>query len=140
NMKTSKENSDSIKKANISRNSLNNKLKELLKDNNQEETMDYKEMKLDVNTPVFIQRFGKQGIVVSNNIKNNEVIVQIDNMKINVPISDLKVIEKQEKNKNVNINTKISKTKTAKTEINVIGNNVEEASFIIEKFLDDCSL
>ena len=36
--------------------------------------------------------------------------------------------------------THISKSKTAKTEINVIGLNVEEAIFVVDKFLDDCSL
>ena len=34
----------------------------------------------------------------------------------------------------------ISKTKNAKSEINVIGYNVDEAIFVIDKFLDDCSL
>ena len=35
---------------------------------------------------------------------------------------------------------KVSKTQNAKTEINVIGLNVDEAIPIIDKFLDDCSL
>ncbi len=34
----------------------------------------------------------------------------------------------------------ISKAKTVKTEINVIGYNVEEANFVVDKFLDDASL
>ena len=36
--------------------------------------------------------------------------------------------------------TKSSKTKTAKTEINVIGLTVEEAVFVVDKFLDDSAL
>ncbi len=36
--------------------------------------------------------------------------------------------------------TSVSKSKTAKSEINVIGLNVEEAVFVVDKFLDDCSL
>lgn len=35
---------------------------------------------------------------------------------------------------------KTNKTKTATTEINVIGYNVEEAVFTIDKYLDDCAL
>ena len=34
----------------------------------------------------------------------------------------------------------ISKSKNIKPEINVIGMNVEEANFVIDKFLDDCAL
>ncbi len=34
----------------------------------------------------------------------------------------------------------ISKSKTVKSEINVIGLNVEEAVFVVDKFLDDCCL
>lgn len=36
--------------------------------------------------------------------------------------------------------TSISKSKTVKSEINVIGLNVEEAVFVVDKFLDDCCL
>lgn len=35
---------------------------------------------------------------------------------------------------------KTNKTRTAQTEINVIGYNVEEAIFTIDKYLDDCAL
>ena len=36
--------------------------------------------------------------------------------------------------------TNILKSKTISTEINVIGQNVDEAIFVIDKYLDDCSL
>lgn len=35
---------------------------------------------------------------------------------------------------------KTNKSRTATTEINVIGYNIEEAIFAIDKYLDDCSL
>lgn len=35
---------------------------------------------------------------------------------------------------------KTNKTKTATTEINVIGYNAEEAIFTVDKYLDDCAL
>ena len=44
------------------------------------------------------------------------------------------------KSDNLSKNVTINKTKNAKSEINVIGLNVEEAIFVIDKFLDDCSL
>ena len=36
--------------------------------------------------------------------------------------------------------SKFSKSINVKPEINVIGMNVEDANFVIDKFLDDCSL
>ena len=34
----------------------------------------------------------------------------------------------------------LAKAKTISSEINVIGLNIEEATFVVDKFLDDCSL
>ena len=87
--------------------------------------------------------FNQKGIVVSHVSKSNEVQVQIGNMKTNVNIKYLRKINKTESKKNVSSSysySNISKTKNVKSEINVIGYNVDEAIFVIDKFLDDCSL
>ena len=34
----------------------------------------------------------------------------------------------------------VSKTRNVKPEINIIGLNVDEATFVVDKFLDDCAL
>ena len=78
--------------------------------------------------------------MVSKSSKNNEVIVQIGGMKINVPIGDLNIIENEPQKQKINVHSNISKSKNIKTEINVIGQTVEEACFVVDKFLDDCSL
>lgn len=98
------------------------------------------------NMEVFVKSLGKNGIVISHVSKSNEVQVQIGIIKMNINIKDL---EKAHKDNTANVSqtkvqtsgyTSISKSKTAKSEINVIGLNVEEAVFVVDKFLDDCSL
>lgn len=64
---------------------------------------------------------------------------------MNLPISALeksKISNSSKKNKKENFGsyTSISKSRTVRTWNNVIGYNVEEAVFVIDKFLDDCSL
>lgn len=83
--------------------------------------------------------------------KNNEVMVQFGNTKTNVKIQNLEKLSKKDFNKNQsnNITRKSSfalknasdlKSKMISPEINVIGQNVEDAIFIIDKYLDDCYL
>ena len=58
-----------------------------------------------------------------------------------LPISSItKVISTKEKTFNGSSNYKTNKTKTATSEINVIGYNVDEAVFVVDKYLDDCAL
>ena len=93
------------------------------------------------NTEVFVTNFGQNGIILSNISKSNEVQVQIGSMKVNVNVKYLEKIKNSSKKaKSVSSYASVSKTKTAKSEINVIGLNVDEAIFVIDKFLDDCYL
>ena len=93
------------------------------------------------NTEVFVTTFGQNGIIVSNISKSNEVQVQIGSIKTNVNIKYLEKINTITKKDNSTISFKgISKSKTAKSEINVIGLNVDEAIFVVDKFLDDSYL
>ncbi len=101
------------------------------------------------NMEVFVSTLGQNGIIVSSHIsKFNEVQVQIGSLKTNINIKYLEKVsptnnsnnyKSQKNNSNVSYGS-ISKSRTAKTEINVIGMTVEEAIFVIDKFLDDCSL
>lgn len=98
-----------------------------------------------LNTKVFVPSLNQEGVIVSSPSRSNEVQVQIGNIKMNLPISALeksKISNSSKKNKKENFGsyTSISKSRTVKTEINVIGYNAEEAVFVIDKFLDDCSL
>ena len=93
---------------------------------------------------MYVSSLGQNGIVASHVSKSDEVQVQIGNMKLNVPINALKNAHKERKQKQKNSvssgYTSISKSRTVKTEINVIGQNVEDAIFVVDKFLDDAAL
>ena len=94
------------------------------------------------NTEVFVTTLGQNGIIVSNVSKSNEVQVQIGSMKLSINLKYLEKINKTEKakNKSTSSYSSVSKAKHVSSEINVIGLNVDEAVFVIDKFLDDCSI
>ena len=132
-------------KINILRNKLNTDIKNIKitnSKNSSKEHIPYEEIK--PNMEVYISAFNKNGIILSHVNKSNEVQVQIGNIKTNININYIEKISTSNKtNETSNTNlgyTKISKTKNIKSEINVIGLNVEEAIFVVDKFLDDCSL
>lgn len=138
------------------RNALNSKIKDIkIYGDNEEDSSMLKPEDIYLNMEVFVKTLKQPGIVVSHVSKSNEVQVQIGNMKTNVNIKYLEKLDNSKLDKNssnktnstLNKNTSssygyanISKTKNAKSEINVIGYNVDEAIFVIDKFLDDCSL
>ena len=137
------------------RNTLNSKIKDIKiydenEDNNSSNT-NLKPEDIYLNMNVFVKTLKQPGIVVSNVSKSNEVRVQIGSIKTNVNIKNLEKLD----NSNISNKTNstliknnsssysyanISKTMNAKSEINVIGYNVDEAIFVIDKFLDDCYL
>ena len=158
----SKLSSSSKKEADNLRNRLNKSIADIkVLDNNdnssntdsKEKSINKEDIKKDLE--VYIPSLNTSGIIVSNLSKDNTVQVQIGSMKMNLEISKLQKLQKltpstssissntgKKSGKN-NLNgsyTKISKTRTVKSEINVIGQNVEEATFVIDKFLDDSSL
>lgn len=142
--------SSSNKDLENARNMLNTKIKNI-KPSENEKDITNSNASLDVNKikpnmPVFVSNLGQNGIVLSHVSKSNEVQVQIGNLKMNVAIKYLQT-PKNTKNLNSSLAVNfsvgtphISKTKTIKSEINVIGLNVEEAIFVVDKFLDDAVL
>ena len=93
------------------------------------------------NTEVFVTTLGQNGIIMSNISKSNEVQVQVGSMKMSINIKYLEEAKNSNKKNNSSVSYgSISKSRTAKTEINVIGFNVDEAIFVIDKFLDDSYL
>lgn len=91
---------------------------------------------------VFVTTLNQEATILSHISKSNEVLLQIGSLKTSMPINVLKPIKQNKKDtkKQTVSFANPSKTKSAKTEINVIGYNVEEATFLIDKFLDDASL
>lgn len=149
---------NSTSQANNFRNKLNKKIKDITLENTEKASpSDNNVNKLDKadikpNTEVFVKSFNKTGIIVSQISKSNEVQIQIGALKLNVSIDNLEKINTTNASKSATENvskhsnslnstfSSISKAKTVKTEINVIGYNVEEANFVVDKFLDDASL
>lgn len=131
------------------RNTLNTKIKNISLVNstnhndNSKDILNVKDIKPQME--VFVTNLGQNGVVLSHVSKSNEVQVQVGNLKMNVDIKHLKSPNISAKNNSslaVNNfkNSYHSKTKTVKSEINVIGLTVEEAIFVVDKFLDDALL
>lgn len=132
------------------RNTLNTKIRNINSMDIMEDTNSF-EVKKDIlpiqeikpNKEVFVTSLGQNGIVLSHISKSNEVQVQIGSLKMSVNVKYLSASKTTSKSSPRSSSTSlphISKTKSVKSEINVIGLNVEEAIFVIDKFLDDCSL
>lgn len=145
------ESSKDTKKLNKLRKDLNDKLENYKKNsettsNNIQNSLSKEDAKNGVE--VFIPSLNQSGIIVSNLSTSNKVMVQIGNIKMNFDIS--KLIKKSNSSTTTSTNnlSKVSnyskKTsftpRDVSTEINVIGYNVEEAIFVIDKFLDNACM
>lgn len=138
-----------LKKAN----SIRNKLNEDIKNNNSSTTPNnLSELSttlenVTIGMTVLVTTLNQNGTVLTLPNKSNEVQVQIGSMKMTVKTDKLVAIKnntqksnnKQKSFSSRNFNNKL-KSKTAVTEINVIGETVEEAIFVVDKFLDDSAL
>jgi len=145
-MKEISKSSSEIKELNNMRNSLNNSIKNIsLSGNDELNVTPLDESEIVVGAKVFVSTLGQNGIVTSKISKSKEVQVQIGLIKTNISI---KFLEKP-KNLKDDLTSKpassystrnASKTKTANSELNVIGLTVDEAIPLVDKFLDDCFL
>lgn len=126
------------------RNALNDKIKNIhLEQTISENTSNTNFLSKEEVKPgkeVFVTSFNQNGIVLSNVSRNNEVQVQIGSMKMNIKLNLLQNPKNTHTSKSTHTSSHISKSRNIKPEINVIGMNVEEANFVIDKFLDDCAL
>lgn len=133
------------------RNDFNEKIKDINTVNNtniEESNLKHiQEKDIKPGTEVYVSTMQRNGTVLSHISKSNEVQVQIDNLKMTVNIKYLEEARKisggKDNSKNLaenRNNKKISKSKNISAEINVIGLTVDEAIFVIDKYLDDCSL
>ena len=130
------------KKSNSLRNELNSKIENLSIVKKQTVTPLAKtdiKIGMDVNIPSLNQT----GTIISNVTKDNKVTVQIGIIKTNFDISDLTIqnIKAQKKEKKIPTTKKHEfKVSSISPEINVIGQNIEEACFVVDKYLDNCVL
>lgn len=135
--------SSSIKDLNQIRNKLNESLKKTSSNiiNSKDFASSIKKEDLKVGTTVYIGHLNQQGIVLNIPNKSDKVQIQLGSAKLMLPISSItNIVSFNEKAFNGSSNYKTNKTKSATTEINVIGYNVDEAVFVVDKYLDDCVL
>jgi DNA mismatch repair protein MutS2 len=138
------EKSTSSKEANIHRNNLNKKINEfsnLSSSNNSKNDNLSKLSKEDlkVNMEVFVPKLNQNGTILS--INKDQVMLQVGIIKTTFKISDLAVAKSSNKNQeNLKSIKREFKVVSVSPEINVLGQNVDEACFVIDKYLDTCSL
>ena len=129
------------KKSNELRNNLNKKIGKLTNKKVEPDhtSLDKKDIKIGLE--VDIPSINQSGTIISNITKSNTVQVQIGSLKTYFKISDL-TIAKNVAKKEVSVQSKKRdfKVSSISPEINVIGQNVEEACFVVDKYLDNCVL
>ena len=143
-MKKISESTFELKELNNIRNSLNNSIKNIsLSGNDEFNITPLSENDIIIGAKVFVVTLGQNGIVVSKISKSKEVQVQIGLIKTSVNIKFLEKPKKVDTSSQVSFSSfgsSVSKTKTANSEINVIGLTVDEAIPLVDKFIDDCFL
>ena len=134
--------SNVLKDLNNLRNHLNEKVKTLSSINTENiENSTVLPTDLTKGTKVIINTLNQKGIIVGQ-VKNNKVQVQVGNTKLNIEISNLSLDNSKSEIKKTYKSSSTShlKQKMTSNEINVIGLNVDEAIYVVDKYLDDCSL
>ena len=133
--------SSAVKDLNNLRNELNYKIRNLNSSDSKEINNNISPSDLQKGTKVIINTLNQKGIILGQ-VKNNKVQVQVGNTKLNININNLSLDNTNSENKNLKSTSSTSnlKQKAISNEINVIGLNVDEAVYIIDKYLDDCSL
>lgn len=133
-----------LKKANQLREHLNSSFENLTpsSQNTEQKTRQYKKEDLKIGMQVKLAHFSEMATITSLSGKKNEFQVQIGMMKLNANLADIEEL-KETSVKTSSISSSHSsftslKAKEIATEINVIGQNVEDACFVLDKYLDDC--
>lgn len=137
-----------LKQANSIRNKLNEDIKNTSSSSNTDNNLENpsKLENINIGMTVFIKTLNQNGTILTLPNKSNEVQIQIGSMKMNIKTDKLVAVKNNTQKSNTDksfnnrsFNNRL-KSKTAVTEINVIGETVEEAIFVIDKFLDDSVL
>lgn len=140
-----KKNKNSMQELYDLKNDLNVKIKNVTYGNSKDEKGNLQPEDILLGMNVFVIPLSKEGIVTSLPNASSEVEVQIGSLKTNINIDKLMKIKNTQSNKKVSNNTSFknaisNKSKSISPEINVIGLNIEEATQIIDKYLDDANL
>lgn len=134
---------NSSKNLNTLRNKLSSKLHEVNQtpEPQQEGTTELDESQIKPGTIVFVPKFNKNGTILSYPNQSKKFNIQIDNIKTTLTPSQITIAKNTETKKEI-ITKKQSNfaPKNVRTELNVIGMNIEESIFLVDKFLDEAAL
>ena len=134
---------NSSKNLNTLRNKLTSKLHEVNQtpESHLEETQEIDESQIKPGTIVFVPKFNKNGTILSYPNQSKKFNIQIDNIKTTLTPSQITIAKNTETKKEI-ITKKQSNfaPKNVRTELNVIGMNIEESIFLVDKFLDEAAL
>ncbi len=138
------EHSQNSKESNKLRNKLNEKIDNLNVVNSTNE-QNFKTLNIDdleIGMKVFVNKINQDGNILSIS-KDKKIQVALPLGKMFFDIKDLQIsnsIQKESIAKKDYSSRKEFKAKSISSEINVIGQNVDEACFSIDKYLDNCVL
>lgn len=131
---------ESLKEANNLRNKLNSSLKDYAPNLQETKSGNLTTKDIKIGMTVLVKSLNTKATILSLPNKSSDVWLQIGNAKMTMNIKQLE-IAKQDTVKHIPQKKSINlKSKNISSEINVIGQNIEEAIFVIDKYLDDCSL
>ncbi|MBR2289203.1 MAG: endonuclease MutS2 [Clostridia bacterium] len=133
------ENATSSKEANQKRKELNKKIEENSFSSTPKPTKLLKKEDFKIGDQVFVPRINQSGTIIS--LSSDNAMVQMGIIKSSFQFSELELkatpIPKEDKLRSVK---REFKPISISPEINVIGQNVDEACFAIDKYLDTCFL
>lgn len=142
-----------IRKANQLRNELNDKIKDLGSvSTNVINSNPLTKSEVSQGLEVWVPSLQNSGVILSSHVnKNDEVQVQVGLVKMNLKLDELSSSSTNNNMSRKNTNLKFdtlkhgkvttaqdSKAKFISPEINVIGQNIEDAIYVIDKYLDNC--
>ena len=148
-IKKMNENTLSLKEANELRNKLNKNIQDLEIISNidnkvqNSDTFENDADLINLGMKVFVPKFNDTGIINSLPNKSNEVLITVGNIKTKVKLNEITKIKETvlHKGKLVSkVTHNISTSNNVSNEINVIGYNLEDAIWAVDKYLDTASL
>ena len=138
------EHSSNTKESNKLRNKLNEKINDLnivnTSKSSQNQKLSFDDLKIGMQ--VFVTKINQEGTILSIS-KDKKIQVALPLGKMFFDIDDLSIThnnQSEQTSKKDYSSRKEFKAKAISSEINVIGQNVDEACFSIDKYLDNCIL
>ncbi len=137
------EKSTNTKQLNKLRNKLSDKLNDVtqIKEPDKQSTTVFDETQIKPGLVVFVPKFNKNGTILSYPNQSKKFNIQIDNIKTTLTVSEITIAHQTEKPKSIPQKKQSNFTpKKVQTELNVIGLNIEESIFLVDKFLNEAAI